>query len=166
MNFSKVTICALAVLSAVSLQACHREYHGGGHGHDHGGRWREPRWREPHHRPGHGGHHRPGRGGHHRGAFEAVASAENENMLSPAEAFAADYNVRLENAEKVIKFAADTDNDVARIALSVSREDVIELGNNRIPPRESIDRIANDLGESAATVEKIFADYVADMKSE
>ena len=141
----KTIFSLIAIVSAISLQACHYEYGGGGH------------WHEPHH--GGGDHH----GGHH--LVEAVDIADTA-VLSSAETLASNYSISLDSASKIINFADNTDNTQTVGELGLSNEDMTALNSLNMPSKESIQTIAARLHEDPATVEKIFADFIADIKSE
>lgn len=160
----------LALLSLTLLQACNADftyspggYHGGGwgYGHHHGGYY------GGHHGGYHGGHH----GGHRPWPYRSNLMSTESSIVAPSnfslatQAFARDFGVSQQSAEKILTIAQSKHlkRDLKQLGLEL--RDFMPLKNLEMPSDQSIHRVAQVLGEEPNKIEIVFSRFISDMKA-
>ncbi len=95
----------------------------------------------------------------------AANSATTSN--SSAKLLAEDYDIKYSSAAQILAItnqAANREEVVKKLQLQP--RDLQALGKLELPSRESVEKVAQALGERPAKIEKILKDFLSDAKSE
>lgn len=83
---------------------------------------------------------------------------------SPAALLARDYGIRVASAQKILALASGKNKTKAMEAMDLEKKDLAPLARYGMPSGEAVRKIAKNLGESQAKVDRILRDFVTDME--
>lgn len=136
-----------------------------------GGGWRGG-WRGGHRG---GGWHRGGgfRGGRRHldvgapmGDSTSVALTSAQAESNAVETLAADFEIRRESAQKILRFASGRNVLISMRAVGLDLRDYKFLKNRELPSDEVVDRVAATLGEDSVKIKAIFEAFVDDTQAD
>lgn len=162
-------LLALA-LSFPFLQACHSYYYNPGPGGWHHGGW---------------GHHpHP----HHpfdrfsmleaqdtdvepsSNYFDSNQDLRAQSFEKSVEALAHKYNIEIGSAEKIIQLAGAEKGNERKIILKevgIDSKEIKQIFKNlKMPSKETVEKIAHNLGEDESKIEQMIQDFIVDIHSE
>jgi hypothetical protein len=97
---------------------------------------------------------------------EVSSTSVNSSSQNIAVAFAREYGVSVQSAEKILNFSQSKHLIRDLKKMGMNPRDFAPLKKLEMPSSEAIDRVASVLGEEPKKIEMIFSSFISDLRAE